>query len=83
MCLAVPGKIISMDEKDKMPRMAKVNIGGVLKEICIDFLPELVIGDYVMIHVGFAIDKIKEEEAKKQLDAIFEIGEITTEQEDK
>jgi hydrogenase expression/formation protein HypC len=75
MCLAVPGKILSKDESGAL-KMAKVDFGGVVKEICIEWLPEARIGDYVLAHVGTALSLIDEESAKASLDAFDEIEKL-------
>ncbi|MCX6151277.1 MAG: HypC/HybG/HupF family hydrogenase formation chaperone [Ignavibacteriales bacterium] len=75
MCLAIPGKIISIDDTQESPRMAKVNFGGVIKSVCIDWLPDAKLGEYVMVHVGFAISKVDEKEAEENLNLIVEMEE--------
>ncbi len=67
MCLAVPGKIISIDESNPDLKMAKVDFGGITKDVCIQWLDEIKIGDYVLVHVGFALNKIDEKEAENTL----------------
>jgi hydrogenase expression/formation protein HypC len=76
MCLAVPGKILEISEKDSLTRTAKVSFGGAVKDINISFVPEAKTGDYVIVHVGFALNVIDEEEAKKSLEYLKQIGEI-------
>lgn len=73
MCLAVPGKIISIDRSDAAMLMAEVSFGGIIKKICLDFLPESKPGDYVMVHVGFAISRVDENEALESLKMISEL----------
>lgn len=75
MCLGVPGKIIEIYNKDSM-KMGKVDFGGVIRETCLDFVPEANIGDYTIIHVGFAISLISEEEALKTLELLREIDQL-------
>ena len=75
MCLGVPGQIKEIYEKDGM-RMGKVDFGGVTRETCLDFIPEAQIGNYTIIHVGFAISLLSEEEAQRTLDMLREIGEL-------
>ncbi|MBL7995159.1 HypC/HybG/HupF family hydrogenase formation chaperone [bacterium] len=82
MCLAVPGKIISIDDSAAL-RMAKVNFGGVGKDVCLEWLPEAKIGDYVLVHVGFALSKIDEIEAKETLRMLTEMGELIEEEEER
>lgn len=73
MCLAVPGQIVSISNAGSTMPMGKVNFGGVLKEVCLAYVPEARIGDYVIVHVGFALSRLDEEEAKKVLDALKDI----------
>ena len=74
MCLAVPGRIESVTGCD-IARMARVNFSGALREISLAYVPEAEIGDYVLVHVGFAISKIDEEEAKKVFEYLVAMGE--------
>lgn len=76
MCLAVPGKILSILNPTEEFKMAKVSFGGINKEVCLQFTPEAKIGDYVLVHVGFALNVIDEEEANKTLDILREMGDI-------
>jgi hydrogenase expression/formation protein HypC len=73
MCLAVPGRIDSIYE-DQGIRMGKVNFGGVLKEVCLAYLPESVVGDYTIVHVGFAISRIDEASAQETLRMFASLG---------
>jgi hydrogenase expression/formation protein HypC len=75
MCLAVPGKILSMDDSGAL-KMAKVDFGGVVRDICVEWLPEARIGDYILAHVGTALSLIDEESAKASLDAFDEIEKL-------
>lgn len=75
MCLGVPGKIIKIYEKESM-KMGKVDFGGIVREVCLDFVPEAQINDYTIIHVGFAINIISEEEALSTLDMLREIDQF-------
>ena len=72
MCLSIPGKIEEVYD-DGALKMGKVNFGGVVKEVCLDYVPEAEVGQYVLIHVGFAISVLDEEEAQARLDTIREI----------
>ncbi len=74
MCLAVPGKILEIYEKQGLT-MAKVDFSGVTREACIEHVPEAQIGDYAIIHVGFAISLLSEEEAQQSMDLLREILE--------
>jgi len=77
MCLAVPGKVLSLEETPEgAPRMARVDFAGVVKNICIDWLPDIQVGEYVIVHVGFALNKIDEKEALETLQLLREMGDI-------
>ena len=73
MCLAVPGRIDTIYE-DQGTRMGKVNFGGVVKEVCLAYLPEAVVGDYTIVHVGFAISRIDEASAQETLRLFESLG---------
>ncbi len=75
MCLAVPGKIESVTGED-FGRMARVDFSGVKKEINLAYVPEANVGDYVLVHVGFAISKIDEAEAKQVFEYLVQMGEL-------
>ena len=75
MCLGVPGKITEIYKSNGM-KMGKVDFGGVIRETCLDFVPEAQIGDYTVIHVGFAISLLSEEEAQKTLEMLREIDAL-------
>ncbi len=79
MCLAVPGKVVSIDESNPELKMAKVNFSGVSKEVCVQWLPDVKIGDYVLVHVGFALNKIDEQDAEETLKILREMGDIEEE----
>lgn len=76
MCLAVPGKILSIENTDPLGRMAKVSFGGIQKEINLVYVPEAKTNDYVLVHVGFAISIINETEAQKVFDYLEQMGEL-------
>jgi hydrogenase expression/formation protein HypC len=76
MCLAVPGKITCITGDDPMTRMGKIDFGGVFKEVCLAYLPEVKVGDYVIVHVGFAISQVDEEEAAKVFEYLREMEEL-------
>jgi hydrogenase expression/formation protein HypC len=80
MCLAVPGKIISINNNDPNLKMAKVQFGGIIKDICIEWLDDPKTGEYVMAHVGTALSKVDEADALITLNALHQMGEITEEQ---
>jgi len=73
MCLAVPGQVKEIYESFGT-RMGRVNFGGVVKEVCLAYLPELEVGDYTIVHVGFAITKLDEQSAQKTLETFREMG---------
>jgi hydrogenase expression/formation protein HypC len=75
MCLAVPGKIVKIYQVDGL-RMCKVDFGGVRREACLAYLPEAKEGDYTVIHVGFAISRLSEEEAQASLASLQEIADL-------
>ncbi|OGO39022.1 MAG: hydrogenase assembly protein HypC [Chloroflexi bacterium RBG_16_56_8] len=75
MCLAVPGKILETFERDGL-RMAKVDFGGVMRETCLDYVPEAKVGDYCVIHVGFAISLLSETEAQETLAMLKDISNL-------
>lgn len=70
MCLGVPGKIVKIKKN-----MAKVDVGGFLRDISLDLCPEVSIGEYVLIHAGFAIQKVDEKEAEETLDLLKKMAE--------
>jgi hydrogenase expression/formation protein HypC len=76
MCLAVPGKIISIEGSDPIFRCGKVNFGGILKQINLAYVPEARVGDYVLVHVGFAISTIDEAEATEVFEYLRKMGEL-------
>ena len=78
MCLGVPGRIVGIYEKGGL-KMAKVDFGGVFREVCLDYVPEAKINDYCIIHVGFAISLLSGEEARETLDLLKQISDIETE----
>ena len=78
MCLGIPGKITQIYEKDSL-KMAKVDFGGITKEICLAYTPEAQVGEYALIHVGFAISLMNEEEAQETLKLIKEMADLENE----
>ncbi len=77
MCLAVPGKIISVEGDDPILRNGKVNFGGIVKQVNLSYAPEAKVGDYVVVHVGFALSIVDEEEAKQVFEYLKTIGELS------
>lgn len=82
MCLAVPGKIISIDNSAALS-MARVDFSGVIQDICIEWLPEAKIGEYVLAHVGTALSMIDEVSALESLDAFKEMGDLLEQEENR
>jgi hydrogenase expression/formation protein HypC len=76
MCLGVPGKVLSIVPRDELP-MGRVEFGGIVKEVCMAYVPEAEVGDYVLVHVGFAISRIDEQEAQQIFQYIEQIGELS------
>ena len=76
MCLAVPGKLLSITGDDPLARTGKVSFGGILKEVNLTCVPEAKVGDYVIVHAGLAISVLDEEEAARTLEYLQEIQEI-------
>ncbi len=76
MCLAIPGRIEEIDAADADLRMARVRFGGIVKEVSLSLTPEARVGDYVIVHVGFAISRLDEEEAQRVFEYARQIGEL-------
>ena len=79
MCLAIPGKVLAVSADDPILRTGRVDFGGIIKEINLAYTPEAGVGDYVLVHVGFAITVIDEAEAEKVFVHHDRIGEIEAE----
>jgi hydrogenase expression/formation protein HypC len=73
MCLAIPGKILTTEDRNGI-RTGRVQFGGITREICLDFLPEAAAGDYVVVHVGFAISRVDREEAERSYQLLESMG---------
>ncbi len=78
MCLGVPGKVVEIYEANGV-RMGRVDFGGVSKEVCLAYVPEVEIGDYTIIHVGFAITRLDEQSAQESLKLFQEMGKLEEE----
>ena len=80
MCLAIPGKVISLEASDLSGvKTGKVSFGGIVKNVCLEYVPETQVGDYVLVHVGFALSRVNEEEAQrtyKILEELNQLGEL-------
>lgn len=85
MCLGIPGKIVEIYEENDV-HMGKIDFGGIVKEVCLDFLPDIQVGDYAIVHVGFAITQLDEESAMETLALFKEMGileeELNVEEDD-
>ncbi len=77
MCLAVPGKITGITGEDPLMRMGKIDFGGILKEASLAYVPEAQVGDYVIVHVGFAISRLDEDEANKVFEYLREMEDLS------
>lgn len=76
MCLAIPGKVISISGDDPLERMGKIDFSGVIKQASLAYVPEAKVGDYVIVHVGFALSVVDEAEAHKVFEYLERIGEL-------
>jgi hydrogenase expression/formation protein HypC len=76
MCLAVPGMIKSITGDDPLFRSGKVNFGGIVKDVNLSYVPEARVGDYVIVHVGFALSVVDEKEAMQVFEYLREMGEL-------
>jgi hydrogenase expression/formation protein HypC len=78
MCLAIPGRILTAEENDGM-RVGRVQFGGIVRSARLDFVPEALVGDYVMVHVGFAISRVDEREAERTYELLRQMGALDAE----
>jgi hydrogenase expression/formation protein HypC len=78
MCLAVPGKVIAVWDDDKT-RMATVDFGGIHKQVCVAFVPDIAVGEYTIVHVGFALQRLDEASALQTLEVFRSLGELDME----
>ena len=79
MCLAIPGKLIEISPDAQGVLMGKANFGGIVKQVCLEYTPDVQMGDYVLVHVGFALSKVDEEQAAqtyKALEQLQQLGEL-------
>jgi hydrogenase expression/formation protein HypC len=76
MCLAIPGKLIEISVDPHGVRMGKANFGGIVKQVCLEYTPEVATGDYVLVHVGFALGKVDEEEAARTYQLLEEMNQL-------
>ena len=75
MCLAIPGKVVEAFDQGGM-RMARVQFGGIVREACLEYVPDTKVGEYVLVHVGFAISKVDEEEAHRTYEILEEMDQL-------
>jgi len=75
MCLAVPGKVIEVQDLQGI-KMGRADFGGIVKRICLEYTPEVEVGDYVMVHVGFALSRVNEEEAARTYNLLEEMNQL-------
>ena len=75
MCLAIPGKILDLEQEGEC-RLARVEFGGITRKVSLDLVPEAGVGDYVIVHVGFAISKVDEEEAHRTLELLEQMSAL-------
>ena len=81
MCLAIPGKVLEIQSDDQGVRMGRTNFGGVVKQVCLEYTPDVQCGDYVLVHVGFALGKVDPAEAERTyqaLAAMKQLGDLDT-----
>ncbi len=78
MCLAIPGRIVEIFERDGL-KMAKVDYGNIFRETCLEYVPEAQVGEYCVVHVGFAISLLNEEEALESLELLKQVADIEEE----
>ena len=87
MCLAIPGRVISIEDSlrksDEEPLMGKVDFGGIMKSVCLDLVPDVKLGEFVIVHVGFAISKMDEAEANETIKLLNEMGDAAGEPPDR
>ncbi len=76
MCLAIPGKVIEIAPDAQGVLMGKANFGGIVKQVCLEYTPEVSVGDYVLVHVGFALSKVDEAEAARTYQALQELQQL-------
>ncbi len=81
MCLAIPGKVTEID-RSATPVMGNVNFNGITRRVCLEWLPEVQVGEYVIVHVGFAISKLDEQEALETLSLLEQMGGLGPETEE-
>lgn len=76
MCLAIPGKVVEIRTDEHGVRMARANFGGIVKQVCLEYTPEAEVGNYVLVHVGFALGIVDEEEAEQTYQALKNMDQL-------
>jgi hydrogenase expression/formation protein HypC len=76
MCLAIPGRVVETFERDGL-HMARVQFGGIVREACLEYVPDAAVGEYVLVHVGFAISRVDEEEAARTYQLLEELDQLS------
>jgi hydrogenase expression/formation protein HypC len=76
MCLAIPGRLETITGDDPITRLGRVNFGGVLKEVSLDYLPDVHVGEYVIVHAGFALSAVDKDEAEKVFEYLRQMDEL-------
>ena len=76
MCLGIPGQVMSIEDANGL-RMGRVQFGGIVRQACLEYVPEVALGDYVIVHAGFAISRVDEEEAARTYQLLEEMGQLT------
>jgi len=77
MCLAIPGKVLEIRPDAQGVKMAKTNFGGIVKQVCLEYTPEVQVGDYVLVHVGFALSKVDEGEAQRTYQLLADMNQLS------
>ena len=77
MCLAIPGKVLEIVQHPSGLKMGRTNFGGIVKQVCLEYTPEVDVGDYVLVHVGFALNKVNEDEALRMYKVLEELGQLS------
>jgi len=75
MCLGIPGQVVSLEDAAGL-RMGKVEFGGIVRDVCLEYAPEVAVGDYVIVHAGFAISRVDEQEAARTYQLLEEMGQL-------
>ncbi len=76
MCLGIPGEVLSIEQNAAGILMGRVSFGGIVREVCLAYVPDVQIGDYVIVHAGFALNKLNEEEAKEVFEMLEQMSAL-------